>query len=190
MAISTTVPASPAGTARPSATTRSGLRAAAPVWTGRLSVALSVLVLLAIVAAPVEYRAGAKTPHAHAGLQIWWEHAQGDPHDHSTDLITDDGRHEHQAASQAEATAGPSPLAGALAAVAAEASPDLPRVSKLSPVVGSLAVLVVSLALLRLPTLPPRRAPAWPVPLAWVALRSTPETPPPRIVHFGRALLA
>lgn len=135
-----------------------------------------------MLAFPVGYRAGARVPHAHAGVQIWWEAARGEFHSHDERGGLPSAA-DHMAVEPGGVTVGGSPNSVSGAARGHGAAPDAPKLSDVTPVVDRIAVVGAGLLLLIL-VAGARRRQDWPTTVAPLGRRPGPETPPPR---FGLA---
>lgn len=125
--------------------------------------------VLGLLALPVEYRGGAKEPHAHAAYQLWYDAAHGSVAHHHTGAIG----HAHRAEGrETRAVAPPLPAA------AVEAGEDVPRLVTLS--IGGTKIPVLLTVVLVAILVSIRLRLAWREPRVVVGRTSPPATPPPR----------
>lgn len=123
--------------------------------------------IIGLLALPVEYRGGAREPHAHAAYQIWYDAAHGSVAHHHTG--GDDGAHRVDILLPRQ-DAAPVPTADAAA--------DVPRLVSLTIGATKIPLLVIAVLITTLFSTPLR--PAWPPPRFAAGRGPRPETPPPR----------
>jgi len=145
---------------------------------GTIHPVVGLLLLAVALAFPVEYRAGAGRPHPHAGPQVWWEHAVGQPHSHGPGEATGHAGHGADPDRPAPVAEPPTTVGAGAGAV----GPDLPMVSDVSPVVDRIAVVGLGVLLLPPPAAGDVRRLTWPVPRRLAGRPARPEIPPPRAV--------
>jgi hypothetical protein len=128
----------------------------------RLDRLLCVVALLGIALLPVEYRAGADTPHLHASFQLWWDAAHGSTEHHPW-------REAGALSAAPERAANPGPLR--------TDRPEGPGLSKLTTLIEYPAMLTAPLLLFTLALGATR---GWPAARRLVGRLLAPEPPPPR----------
>jgi hypothetical protein len=124
---------------------------------------LRVLALLGLFLLPMQMRAGTEHVHPHALLHLLMDAADSEIDHHANEEAQGHGQSDHSG----------HPLRREAA------SPDFPTFESIQMAAGGLAVTLVTIVFLLMPS---TRERVWPRREAWIGRRLRPELPPPRLM--------